>query len=364
MGRLRSWSPIVVFALVVSACAGGDAEVVSPPTSPAASEAVSPPSPDEEASETAAPRGCAAPGTFATGCPVPGYPDRPFDLAVPEGAGPFPVMVVLHGGAGDSTNAVTNACTEPTAPNCWPNLARSEGFLAVFPNGTGSPRRPESRTWNAGGGGPDYACASGYACRARVDDIAYLNAVLDEVEATYDVDTDRIYVTGFSNGAAMAHRVGCELSGRVAAIAPVSGGNQYAAVAPCEPERPVPVLYAHGTEDPCWAYEQSARACLEPDPRPKVGARETILGWVARNGCPPEPEVSELADRADDGMTTTAEVWADCEGGVAVELLTIEGGGHVFPSGSAAVPRVVGDATFDWGSEVLWDFLSRFTLEG
>lgn len=352
---------LAALALVAAACVGG---------SPAATSGPEPVSGSVAAADTEAvgvsPAGpsCTPPGTFATDCPLPGYPNRPFDVAVPAAPGPWPLLVVLHGGGGDSTNAVTNACTESTAPNCWPNLARTEGFLAVFPNGTPAPRRPDSRTWNAGGGGPDYACVSGYACRTRIDDIAYLGALLDEVEAEYPVDVARVYVTGFSNGAAMAHRVGCEMADRVAAIAPVSGASQYAAVEPCLPRRPVPVLYAHGTEDPCWTYEESTRACLEQDPRPKVGARETILGWVETDGCDPHPFESQAADVVDDGMTTTVEVWTGCRGDVEVRMMTVVGGGHVYPSGSAAVPRVVGSPTFDWGSEILWAFLSRFALPG
>ncbi len=364
MGCRLRWIPAVaVAALIVAACGGGGRRsAASSATTSATDLGTTALQPDNTAAAVD-PGACAQPGDVARGCALPGYPDRPFDVAVPAAPGPWPLLVVLHGGSGNSTNAESGSCLDgdPDAPNCWTNLARSEGFLAVFPNGTGPPRRPDSRTWNAGGGGPDYACTSGYACRTGVDDVAYLGVLLDEVEAQYPVDATRVYVTGFSNGAAMAHRVGCEMADRVAAIAPVSGGNQFAAVAPCEPARPVSVLEVHGTADPCWTYERSTRACLEQDPRPKVGARESTLGWVERLGCVAEPEVTAMPDVVDDGMTTTVETWTGCAGEVEVRLMTIDGGGHVFPSGSAALPRVVGDPTLDWGSEEIWAFLSRFT---
>jgi polyhydroxybutyrate depolymerase len=71
-----------------------------------------------------------------------------------------------------------------------------------------------------------------------------------------------------------------------------------------------------------------------------------------------------MPDVADDGTTTRVEVWSGCEGGAEVRLMSVEGGGHAFPSGDAGRARIVGEPTSDFGSEVLWEFLSRFSLDG
>jgi polyhydroxybutyrate depolymerase len=79
--------------------------------------------------------------------------------------------------------------------------------------------------------------------------------MLDHLVAWLNIDTGRVYFTGLSNGGAMSHRIACELSDRVTAIAAVGGANQFSTAAPCDPQLPVAVMQIHGTEDPCWTYE-------------------------------------------------------------------------------------------------------------
>ena len=356
-------------AVAVLLCATGCARARpgdDAPTSPLPSSAVSPAA---TPAWVPASSPCAKAGGHSDGCELPGYPDRPFDVFVPTSYSPaaaMPVVVFLHGGGGngEQTQATTCGGGDLGDARCLQALGEREGFITVYPNGTGTRLLRDVRTWNAGGGGPDYACASGHACDVNVDDIAYLGAVLDELEREYRVDASRVYFSGFSNGAAMVHRVGCEMADRVAAIAPVSGENEYATNADCSPARPVPVLDIHGTADPCWTYASSTTACLDQDPRPKIGALESTAGWVARDGCVGDGSVSALPDTADDGMTSEVRTWSSCEGGAEVRLITVNGGGHVFPGGAITSPRARTDAgTQDIGAEVIWAFLSRFSLD-
>jgi polyhydroxybutyrate depolymerase len=335
------------------------------PTEPATAPVGTSPAPSSWAPESSP---CATAGSHRDGCTVPGYAARPFDVFVPSSyttLSSLPVVVFLHGGGGngEQTQATTCAGGDLASPTCLQAIGQREGFITVFPNGTGTRLLKNVRTWNAGGGGPNFACASGYACEANIDDIAYLGAVLDEVEAEYRVDASRIYFSGFSDGAAMVHRVGCEMAGRVAAIAPVSGENEFATSADCSPARPMPVLDIHGTADPCWTYESSTTACADQDPRPKIGAFESTAGWVARDRCVGEGTLSPMPDTASDGMTSDVRAWPNCAGGAEVRLITVHGGGHVFPGGAITSPRSRTDAgTQDFGAQVLWDFLSRFRL--
>lgn len=312
---------------------------------------------------------CTTAGTHRNSCPVPGYDDRPFDVYVPASYSPdaaMPVVVFLHGGGGNSQQTQGTTCPggDLTDPSCLHVVGEREGFITAYPNGTEGRLLPDVRTWNAGGGEPGaYACTSGYACENHVDDIAYLTAVLDELEREFHVDASRIYVTGVSNGAAMANRVGCEMSDRVAAIASVSGTNEYATLGPCDLARPMPVLHIHGTDDPCWTYVTSTQACLDQSPLPKLGVAESIAGWVERDACVDGPAMFDMPNRAADGKVSDVQVWSGCDGGAEVRLITVHGGEHAFPSGGLGVlGGVTGRSTFDFGSEVVWEFFARFSL--
>ncbi len=283
-------------------------------------------------------------------------------------AQPMPVVVFLHGGGGNASNAQATTCPagDTMSAGCLYGVGEAEGFITVFPNGYAPRKASPVRTWNAGGGG-DYACASGPACRSGSDDISYLNSVLDEVEAEYTVETSRVYVMGFSNGAAMAHRVACEMAGRVAAVVAVSGANEYATDAPCDPGEPVSVMHVHGTADECWGYDTSLAACADEQPEPKVGVSESVRGWVATLACSVEPAVGTLPDLdADDGTTATYARYDGCVGGSEVELVTIEGGGHIYPGG-VKVRGAMGSgdlASGDVGNEFFWEWLSQWERAG
>jgi len=89
--------------------------------------------------------------------------------------------------------------------------ADREGFVAVYPNGTG--RGTRALTWNAGG-----CCA--YAERNNIDDVGFTKALLDDLTSRVHIDRTRVYATGISNGGMMAFRLAVEASDRIAAIAP------------------------------------------------------------------------------------------------------------------------------------------------
>jgi polyhydroxybutyrate depolymerase len=268
---------------------------------------------------------------------VPGFDKRAYSLRLPpgyDGATPIPVVLALHGGGGRKETARSVTCPGGKIDDeaCITGVADRAGFAVVFPDG--HPSAIENvRTWNAGGGRDGFQCVSGRACADGIDDVAFFDALHEELVRAFHVDLSRVYVTGLSNGAAMTHRLACERADRFAAIAPLGGGNQLAAVQGCEPSRPVAVLQLHGTADPCWTLEASSDACLQSDGLVKVGIRDSVHGWVERNGCSLEPAVEALDDLVDDGTTTVREIHGDCAGGADVVLLLSEGGGHTWPGG-------------------------------
>lgn len=243
-----------------------------------------------------------------------------------------------------------------TSEACLDRVADAEGFATVYPDGTAA-FLGLARTWNAGGGEEGWRCVSGDACRDGVDDLAYFDDLFDDLARA--VPLGPVFATGLSNGAAMSHRLACARADRIAAIAPVAGANQVAAVQGCEPSRAVPVLQIHGTDDPCWGYEGGSGACLQDDGDAYVSVADTVSGWAERNGCDDGAVEEAMPDAADDGMTSTRTTWQGCE--AAVEHIAIENGGHTWPGGQQySDEEKIGPVTTDWSaSQVMWDFFAR-----
>ena len=232
-----------------------------------------------------------------------------------------PVVFVIHGGGGNIEGVVRESGMDA--------LADEKGFLAVYPSGVPGGANGTNLTWNTG------ECC-GAAKERNSDDPAYFSAVIDELARRYAIDETRVYATGISNGAMMSYRLACELSTRIAAVAPVSGVLN----APCEPAMPVAILHIHGTADRCATYRSgSCGGCFNEflqslgvkvpqcSNQICVGAEESVAQWAARNGCAASREVVY-----EKGATTCLK-FQGCPSAGTVELCRIEGGGHTWAGG-------------------------------
>jgi polyhydroxybutyrate depolymerase len=142
---------------------------------------------------------------------------RTYRLYVPDAPGPMALVVALHGGLGSGDQLAETTQFEP--------LADREHFVVVFPDGVGA-------TWNAG------TCC-GTAVTRKVDDVAFLVALVDEIARTVSIDRTRVFAVGHSNGAMMAFRLGCEAGNVFAAVVAVAGSLE---IDRCAPTRPVALL--------------------------------------------------------------------------------------------------------------------------
>ncbi len=324
---LRRRGAFLVAAALATGLANAFAAAPEPAASPAAASLA--------CATSALPNG-AAEASFA----VARWPDRDYDVLLPDAHRcdvPIGLVVILHGGGGNRTNMRKLTCPDGdvTSSGCLFRRALAAGFAVAFADGTAAAMgawRGGLRTWNAGGGRDGAICVSGRACRQGVDDVAYFRALLAEVETRIDLDPRRVFVTGFSNGAAMAQRLGCEASDRVAAIAPVSGENQFALTG-CTPSAPVSVLDIHGTLDKCWPYAGGPGGCIESGRYVSVEA--TLAGWAARNGCAAVPVRTPLAVTAvaPDGTSIIQHSYSGCAAGGDLVHLEITGHGHYWPDG-------------------------------
>jgi polyhydroxybutyrate depolymerase len=177
----------------------------------------------------------------------------------------------------------------------------------------------------------------------------------------YSVDGNKIYATGISNGGFMSSRLGCELSNRIAAIAVDAATIEATTIAAnCNPGKPVPAMYIHGTIDPFVPF---VGGTVSP------GAGGTVLShfqaidkWITINGCTTTPTITDLPDIANDGTTIKQRVYAGGTNGSEVVSYVVLNGGHTWPQGYQYLSEaVIGKTSQDMNAcEIIWAFFKRF----
>lgn len=237
---------------------------------------------------------------------------RPFVLKVPTGydkSKPTPLVVLLHG---YTASGATQEAYFQFSP-----VADAKTFLYAMPDGLQD--KTGNRFWNA----TDACCNFD---GNPVDDVAYINAVIDDVEKKYNVDAKRIFLVGHSNGAFMAHRLACDSAPRIAAIAALAG-DVWADGTKCNPQSPVSVLQIHGTADAVIAYGGGKNGTLAVFP----SATASVATWATKDGCASAatPGAPLDLDSVLLGSETTTVEYAGCKSGGAALLWTIQGGSHI-----------------------------------
>jgi polyhydroxybutyrate depolymerase len=215
----------------------------------------------------------------------------------------------------------------------WNDLADEDGFIVVYPSGTGFPKHWRTMGLDANPVGVER-------------DVQFISDLIDELEKNYNIDPARIYANGLSNGGGMSYLLACKLADRIAAIGSVSGGYTYP-LDQCHPSRPVPLLAFHGTADPIVPFLGGPSKSFDI-PFPVVP--DWIKGWAERNQCTRTIHVPQ------DGEVSAVQ-YADCSQNANVIFVTIDGGGHAWPGGEPIPAWIVGytsqqiDAT-----RMMWNF--------
>ncbi len=242
---------------------------------------------------------------------------RPYSSLTPRSyspSSPSPLVLVLHGYGGTGRwQAEYFGLLE---------LAESKGFLVAFPDGT--PDHEGKRFWNA----TDACCDFDH--RAP-NDVAYLGAILDDMQARFNVDRKRVYAIGLSNGGFMSHRLACDLSPRIAAIVSLAGA-QWGDAARCSPTEPVSIVEAHENADPIIRPDGGV-VFSRPNMAGYPSVTKTIATWATKNGCTGalatvKGGALDLNARVD-GTDTTIARYGGCPVGGAVEFWSMHGGAHV-----------------------------------
>jgi len=266
---------------------------------------------------------------------------RSYEVRVPKGldksGSRVPLVLVLHGGGGNGVNA--------EAMTGFTEKAVKEGFVVVYPEGTG---RFAGRflTWNAG-----HCC--GRAMEKRVDDVGFINVLLDRLIKDYPVDPKRVYVTGLSNGGMMTHRLGIELSHRITAIAPVIAtlfGDEK------KPAHPVSALMINGMLDQSVPYQGGSPGGRFPDAWDGTTALPALAQatfWAGANGCVATP------DEQDQGAFVVTRY--RCPDGKDVAFYLVKDNGHAWPGGKSGTRRGDKPSSSIHATDVIWVFFKAQT---
>jgi polyhydroxybutyrate depolymerase len=231
-----------------------------------------------------------------------------------DGVTPRPLVIDLHG--------LYQGAALQERNSDWAPHADRDGIVVVYPQGIDS-------TWNIGVGSPD---------------VAYFGQLLDETEAALCIDTNRVYVDGFSLGAFLTSAIICTYADRIAAVAPIAGIYLPSG---CTPARPVPALTIHGTLDNWVGY---------------TSIPGKVAAWAERNGCGATPTTALVPG---DAVVNITKFTYDCPDSAEVEFYSIENGGHAWPGSefSRAIAAAVGYTTFAiTATDLIWDFFRSHQL--
>lgn len=254
--------------------------------------------------------------------------DRTAILYVPDGYDgdrEYPVVFSWHGFGSNAGEHIKYADMF--------DLADSEDFFVIAPNGTGTP--------------PRFNLESGITSDA--DDVQFALDLIDALGREYCVDAGRVYSTGVSNGAGMSALLACRAPDRVAAVGIVA---LLRIDAQCR-DTPVPVLAIQGDADLVVPIQGGEVNCCGGWAIPP--AAETAAAWAAHNRCEETGDTKEITEHVE------RTIWDHCASDVEVRYYLVHGGGHTWPGEEGVGP--LGPTTGEISaSEEMWDFFKRFSL--
>ncbi len=183
---------------------------------------------------------------------------------------------------------------------------------------------------------------------STVDDVTFIEALIDTIASHYQIDHNRIYLAGMSNGSFMAYKMACETN-RFAAIGCVTGSMSPNMHNHCNPLKPTPVIHIHGTDDSTNPYNGTSSM---------VGIENLVEAWANLNACEMTPQTIVVPDiNNSDQSHAIHYIYHNSTKPNAVEHFKIENGGHSWPGspmpGSSETTCLDFDATLE-----LWRFFN------
>lgn len=247
---------------------------------------------------------------------------------------PTPLLFALHGGGGDMNTQAQDKFYKQISKS------EAEGYVVVFPNGFSPFQSGKLATWNAGG-----CCAQ--ARDQKIDDVGFIREIINKVKNQLNIDSQKIFSTGMSNGGMMSYRLACELSEVFKGIAAVAGTDN---TFECNPKNPISILHIHAKNDDHVLFDGGLgpKAISKAAETEFTSVTKTIAKWVKINGCPETPQRVLTVKGA------YCDLYSPCKSKTEVKLCVTDEGGHSWPGGEK--PRGGGSSQAISANDILWDF--------
>jgi len=255
--------------------------------------------------------------------------DRTYLLYVPDAYDSslaVPLMLNFHGYGMTANQQMRFADMRPQAD--------AHNFILVYPQGTRLAGDPH---WNAGLEGPDN--------KSDADDFGFVEALLDELVATYSIDLERVYACGYSNGAFFSYSLACFHSDKIAAIGSVAGTMLEETYNNCSPEHPTAMINLHGTADFSVPYEGNSEGL--------VSIENVMEYWTSFNNTLSTPLTGSVTTPK--GELIEQYVYPEGEKGISVAHYKVVQGGHEWFELSYEGANT---------SQLIWDFVSQYDING
>jgi polyhydroxybutyrate depolymerase len=261
--------------------------------------------------------------------------NRVYDLYLPSGfstTDTLPLLLDFHflGADGRDEDSLTD----------FNPIADAERFVVCHPWGFFS-------DWNVGQNAP-YSYGT--------EDVGFIDELIDRMHTLYHIDLDRVYAVGMGQGGFMVHRLACELSGKIAAIATVGASIADSAAYYCASARPVPAMMINGTADSVVPYYTGLPPFWGPIP-------DLVDFWKTRNNCTGNEILDSLPDVVNEGSWIYTHRWS-CDQSSEVLHYEVRNGGFAWPGATRDLGSG-GNRNMDISaSQHIWDFLGRYGLTG
>jgi polyhydroxybutyrate depolymerase len=257
--------------------------------------------------------------------------EREFFVYLPNSYNPKksnPLVLNFHGYGGSAYMFMFN-----TGFN---DMADKEGFIVVHPQGTLLNGRSH---WNIGGSTEG----------SKVDDYGFIGILIEFLERKYNIDSNRIYASGMSNGGYFAFGLACQMSDKIAAIASVTGSMTPRDSKKCQINRPVGILQLHGTNDNAVPYNGKQGRSM--------AIQDVIEFWKSKNGIETKVKMRAIRDLdKKDGSTVEKYTYSGGENNTDIVHYKVVGGGHNW-FGNRGNKDIK-------ATEIIWDYFSKYTLDG
>ncbi len=274
---------------------------------------------------------------------------RKYVLHIPDsydGRAEVPLVVFLHGGGG-------NAQTAQGFSN-FNQVSDENGFLMLYPQAFFE-TAADSYAWADGRGlAPD---------KLGIDDVGFVDALVTALKREYKIDSQRVYLCGFSNGSFLTQRIAFQKNNQFAAFGTLGGTMNESLYNSGNPGRALPMMYVFGTADPLVPYEGgyvSGNTDLEA-----VKSVEDAVGfWRDNNSCSiTEPKKNVPNTNATDNSTVEIYQYSNCACSATVKFYKVINAGHTWPGVLLPAGHSFGETNLDINASVeLWNFFKQFTL--